>query len=461
MADPGRLGEVLPGLVTTTMVTVLMCATVFQRRSRHGFLDELETVRGEALTAPRGEVATAVAMADAAEAWDRLNGEGDEGPVWTGWPGDDDMDDDGDQAWTGPSPHPIRPSEMWHAGGGQGRLSAIGTGPDSSHDDPSVARASDSSTDASRSDGYEETQGTYPDPAHAAADGSRRRFARFRPVDQPGETTPSVDGPEVPLIPSTDGSGLLGGPVRRRTRSGRDRRPLPDARPLRAPSTEPEEHSPLVDAPLPPAAPPATAIIDLSAIIDLPAIRGAAAINDAPVMSDAEPTAARAAVVPPAPAEMLVTGLAQAVPEVRSELVVDDRSELAVGATVVRFGDGSRTSMAHGDDGPVVQVQQGSCWVTVLGDGPLVTVRAQLPQAEVVVAAGGRAFALVEPDGSAFAVVYAGTATLVGNGERISLQAGAMVLVSAAGAVQVDQATVEELAADPSVASNLELDATR
>lgn len=410
------------------MVTVVMCATVFQRRSRHGFLDELEMVRGEALTAPSGEVATAVAMADAAEARDRLNGEGDDGPVWAGWPGDDDMegddmDDDGDQAWTEPSPHPIRPSEMWHAGGGQGRLSAVGTDPDStSYDHSPVAEATDLPTDGSPSDEHDQTHGLDHDQAHVTADGSRRRFARFRPVDQPGETTPQVDGPEVPVIPSTDGSGLLGGPVRRRTRSGRDRRPLPDARPLRAPSTVPEEHSPLVDAPLPPAAPPATAIIDLSAIIAAPA---------------------------------------QAAPEARPELVIDDRSELAVGATVVRFGDGSRTSMAHGDEGPVVQVQQGWCWVTGVGDGPLVTVRAQLPQAEVVVGAGGRAFALVEPDGSAFVVLYAGMATLVASGDRTPLQPGAMVLLSADGAVQVDQASASELAADPLVASNLELDASR
>lgn len=450
-AAPGRWGGVLPGLVTTTMVTVLMFASVFQRRSRSGFLDELEMVRGEALTAPRGEVATAVAMADAAEAQDRLNGEGDDGLEWTGWPGGDEMDDDKDQIWTEPSPHPIRPHEMWHASGTQSQLSDVGDNASQDHED---LVAPDDVVDAPV---VEE----HPGVASPAADGSRRRFARFRPVDQPGVTTPRVDGPEVPVIPSVDGSGLLGGPVRRRTRSGRDRRPLPDARPLRAQRNESEDHSPLVDAPLPPAAAsavpafdpqptPQVAVIDLSTCDEHQVPR-------AQVEVDAEVGAevVRTPLVPPAAAEV------ETAPEPRADLVIDDRSELAVGSTVVRFGDGSRTSMAHGDEGPVVQVHEGWCWVTVLGDGPCVSVRVELPQAEVMVTAGGRALALVEPDGSVFVVVFAGTSGLSHHGDLKALDAGSMVLLSTDGTLQIDHAEADELAADPLVAHNLELDVSR
>jgi hypothetical protein len=401
------------------MATILLCASVFQRRSRSGFLDELETVRGEALTAPSGEVATAVAMADAAEAQDRLNGAGDDGLEWSGWPGEDDMDDDTDQIWTEPSPHPIRPHEMWHAGGGQSRLADIGGEARSDHDAARALRE----VEANPSCDTDEM-------SSSVGDGTQRRFARFRPVDgsdgldESERSAPSAGGPQVPTIPSSEGDGLLGGPVRRRTRSGRDRRPLPDGRPLRAHGTEPDDHSPLAEAPLPPAA-------------------AAAPVTTAPVPPTPKGDPAETKTAP------------------RTVLAIDDRSELAVGATVVRFGEGSRTSMDHGDDGPVVQIEQGWCWVTTLGEGSRVAVRARLAQTDLTVAAGGRALALVEPDRTAFVVIVAGSATLSRNGEFTELHGGSMVLLSADGAPQIDQAEAEELAADPLVARNLETDASR
>lgn len=458
----------LTGLVTTCMVTLLACASWYQRRTRHGWVDELDLVRGDALTAPGGEMATAVAIGEAIDARDRQrgvnaswdvrgttstgvdSGAGDELLRSTAEHGDTETSDsprtstddefgplDGEadtdaealfdsDIWTQPSPHPIRPSEMWHSAAGPSALFRDGVSLDPGH-------TTGSEVDASR---------------------NRRRFPRFRPVtpsspDAAGEIEArETAAPFTPEITDRSLGGMLSGAVARR-RTTRSRPSLTyTAGPLRArPQEGAQDRSPLPEARLGPLRPPRR-----------PVQQSPAGTGDTdPVSSGAMSSGAEAGAevtVEPEPASIVVPPGA---PVARS---LDERYEVALGSTVLRFNEGHRTSLCHLGDGPEVVVAHGWCWVTALGTGPIVPVRIGLPSAELVVAAGGRALAMVEDDGSAFLVVIEGSAQLVRTDEATSLSPGLIVLLANDGTLQVDQAERSEVEADPVVARNLGFDAT-
>jgi len=452
----------LPGLVMTCMVTLLACASWHLRRTRHGWVDELDLVRGDALTAPRREMATAVAIAEAIDARDRLDGKNtswavssipatgarasgpDHGNTEAVEAGDPEAGhDEGYQTdavaesifdndiWTQPSPHPIRPSEMWHPGVGSSALSRDGM-----PQDPALVAA-----------------------VEAQMDVNRRRFARFRPVSPPTAKateaweTGDVEAPEAPavvapVIPDPSSAAMLRGPVARRRRGDRARPSLADARgPLRAkPPAGPEERSPLPEARLGPAEPPRR-----------PVHPARTEAGDTEAVSPVGRSTERDADRTMAPEAAAATRHS----DVPAALMIDERYEVALGSTVLRFNEGHRTSLRHLADGPEVDVAHGWCWVTTLGAGSTVPVRIGLPSAELVVAAGAKALAMVDDDGSTFLVIVEGSANMVRSGEAAPLPSGLMVLLAADGALQVDQARRSEIEADPMVARNLALDATR
>lgn len=84
----------------TSLATAMMSAALFSRKSRAGWLDELDEIRGDALISPDGEVDVLV------EPVDSLAATGLDGPI--AWP------DPSELAEMAPAPHRVNPAEMWH-----------------------------------------------------------------------------------------------------------------------------------------------------------------------------------------------------------------------------------------------------------------------------------------------------------------------------------------------------------
>jgi hypothetical protein len=84
----------------TSLATAMMSAALFSRKSRAGWLDELDEIRGDALVAPDGEVDVLM------EPPDSLAATGLDGPI--SWQDPSDLDD------LAPAPHRENPAEMWH-----------------------------------------------------------------------------------------------------------------------------------------------------------------------------------------------------------------------------------------------------------------------------------------------------------------------------------------------------------
>ncbi len=84
----------------TSLATAFMSAALFSRRSRDGWLDELDEIRGAALVAPEGEVDVLM------EPVESLAATGLEGTITWGDPSAlEDLT---------PAPHRVNPAEMWH-----------------------------------------------------------------------------------------------------------------------------------------------------------------------------------------------------------------------------------------------------------------------------------------------------------------------------------------------------------
>lgn len=232
----------LPGLITLSVATITMSSALFTRRSRSGWLDELDGIRGDALTDPRGEVDGAMAAFEAlaneevaveGSGLDERGGEppsvvtdGPEPPEQTSPlaemeaplpppPPDADRstlpppprptsgtaDEPGPaepapaHPRVTPSPHPVRPHEMWHPE--VLPTAPLASGPVSEHRGAEHA-PSDSSPTSNEVNGHGEPDAT---PA-------RFRFARLRAV-LPGSGDGDLDGRSAPASDSEAHPSLL------------------------------------------------------------------------------------------------------------------------------------------------------------------------------------------------------------------------------------------------------------
>jgi hypothetical protein len=350
-----------------------------------------------------------------------------------------------DQLWAQPAPHPMRPSEMWHPA----ELDAT------SMDDEAWALGAELATQLV--DGAPETPVAVPaevDQAPEAAEAAEP--AESLPVTpevsshleaqllaaadvtvlEPAAAAPASPGPAA-LAPGPSASWtepLATAPVGRRHR--RDRPVLPGAAPTAdagvveaLPSRG--ERSPLPEAPLPPAAVPVA-----------PAAIAPAAIAPA------------ASVVPETPE----VASAVAEPGEPGELALAPDGLLGVDGTIVRIGGARRAAAASSGDRTTVALDEGWCWVAP-GEGMAAAVVIDLSTVELTVEPGATALAVAEVDGSCFIVLADGHGQLRRGDESGALGRGAIVMVDPAGWAQIDQATDEEIVADPIVAENLAADA--
>jgi hypothetical protein len=374
-----------------------------------------------------------------------------------------------DQMWAQPAPHPIRPSEMWHP-----------------------AELEPMPLDE------------LPPMAPAASAAPAAPVAPVAPVHEIDHAAPEVLSPaasvsaaaspaasslEADLMARADltvadpwSEPLPTPPVGRRNR--RDRPTLPTssavaevgvqalAEPRPATEAGPgfggDDRSPLPEAPLPPAAPIAAPAAPVAApaapVADAPA-------EDVAVVADPEPTVAAAPVeevvevakiTEVAPAEVAEPA-AEAAPESApsvdgSPLEVGIDGMVPVSGTIVRIGGAGQALAAQTPAHAVIALAEGWCWVSP-AEGEATTVVVDLGTVELTITAGATALAVAEPDGSRFIAVADGAGRLRRGDQTGPVTRGAIVMVDPQGVAQIDQATDQELQADPIVAENLALDA--
>lgn len=408
-----------------------MSAALFTRRSRSGWFDELDGIRGDALAQPNGEVATAMSDAPALAEIDRdtsplallearllpaatrplaavraahLRSAPTSAPapspppslvtsadrpappppaglrplrlVAVDVPASDPsaVPEAAAPVWmpptmpaTRPAPHPVRPQEMWHP--------AVVAGPPPSIEMPPAA----------------EEQIDRADLDGAGTDGemrlSRFRFARLRPVlSGPGPRRAGDEG----VVPPID----------------RDLLEIADQLPAGT-GTWPAETSP---------SPPT----DLRSEVE----------------PDPEPV------------------------QVRHRLHLGDDRSVGVDGGHLRLADHADCEI-HGDvDGVELELVDGWCWST-LSRAAATPVVVTMPVGRLTVPPGATALTVVEADHTIFVVVVSGEAALEHAGGRVRLGPGVMALVPLGCKPQVDVASADEVRADPLVASNLRLDADR
>lgn len=477
----------VPGLLITSVVTAVMSAALFTRRSRTGWLDELADIRGGALSEPDGEVDRAMADGQGGDAGsdDDRHRRDQHGP-------DTSAGDWGAPAPTGspstpdepatPAPHPLRPHEVWHAHAGLG---------DGHRERPGVEE---------RIAG-EDIQDDRDEPGDTVP---RFRFARLRPVgddlhreasapaagatggtteapaaagfgdlflhDHPSaDTVGAADPGAAPLVPLTverSTNGLIDGPVRRGRRRGRRTGIEAPTDPWQAlgldgPEQAGAELDPGRDTTATGEAATAPHLAASDAVADEPAdcvptptdaaagadtpAEPASSVDDPtdPVSNDAPATEAAPATVAAEPSA-----------PVPVDLGAGPDGVLATAGTI-RLDLGGQAEATRSADGTVsVDVGRGWCW-TVAADPVCVTT----PGGSLSVPPATTALSVVESDGSTFLVVIDGEAVLVRPGGRLRLRAGAMVLTPPDGEPQVDVASEAEIAGDPLVARNRALDA--
>ncbi len=491
-------------LITSTAVS-LMAAALFTRRSRSGFLGELDAVRYQALLGPDGEVAEAMGAPDptprAADTSPLAELEAPMPPATvipplTFAPGQDLTAPPAAAApAAAPSaptdelpapthvlpapvdlavpvvpgaPHPTRPQEIWHP--------PVGPAP------VDGAAADGLAVDTRAVDGRAvDGPATEGEPVAEPAPGStppRSRFARLLGMGGSEPEAGDHDGP----------TGAAGDAV--------------GASEVATPADQVEELLALFDRPpveLPDGSPvqPWTPVLGSSvgALTAEPVGRHAdegeppwAELDrlaaDAPVPEpepvDAEPPwAERDRTAPAVPLAYLEVDDAVpppwlAIPEGPVAVPASEGPIEGAGPELLPLaGDGTVSTrgghlrlaphLGHDPrrtaDAVVLDVATGWCWTALGADAE--PVRLVLPTGTVDVPAGTTALTVLEPDGSSFVVVVAGEAALAHPGGRLRLRGGAMALVPVGREPQVDVASVTELASDPLVAHNLALDAAR
>lgn len=247
----------------------------------------------------------------------------------------------------------------------------------------------------------------------------------------------------------------------RRPRPDRPRASLPLA-PIRSRDLrEPEERSPLPEAPLPPAAPPARHL-DLGEALAAPAPwAGEPEVEVEPAVE--RPTD----VVPVGALDTHRSGLPEPLPVTEAQPLpprLIERSttgELDVDAPIVRLSEDAEAGTTGTFEGVDVTLAEGWCWVAPEAGRIALPVRIHIPTATLTFGDGSSGLAVVEADGTTFLVVAAGTADLSRGADRLSLVTGSMVLLPHDGRPQIDRAGEDEITADPIVARNRALDASR
>ncbi len=493
----------------------MMSAALFTRRSRSGWLDELDGLRDDALAQPTGEVSMAMAGAPPVAETDHdtspltvleaplppaatrsASPERDE-PSESPMPSADPppsaalppaglrplrlvavatsasapepdpspAPEPSGPVWvpptvpaatrpaTRPAPHPVRPQEMWHPG-----VVAVPPPPVVT---PPVAD--------------EQIHPADLDGAGADGDGSssRFRFARLRPVlsgpgpRRAGDAAEKVDADEATTdVADTDADveppySLLEDLL------------APYGAPPVEEDTGPVGHGSAPLVPMVAAGANRTLITgpvirrterddefirrrDLQATLESDRVAGHRPAGDEGPSTDGEvaENADLSAWVDPA-----TDTDPEPIPARRRLSIADDRT-VAVDGGHLRLADHAECEIHGHADGVEVELLDGWCW-TAVGLDAATAVVVTLPVGRLTVPPGATALAVVEVDRTGFVVVVAGEAALEHSGGRVRLRPCAMVLVPLGCNPQVDVASRDEIQADPLVSRNQSLDAQR
>ncbi|MCB0971145.1 MAG: hypothetical protein KDA97_06460 [Acidimicrobiales bacterium] len=417
---------------------------------------------------------------------------------------------EGEQLWVQPSPHPIRPSEMWHPV----EMSSPSLG------DPSLDPALEERVSSAELD-----QGTSAVPPFEFQEMTAALEAELVAA---ADVTVVGEASREATLPIAGGDGpLVGAPVGRRNRRDRptlptsptagpaatpapvhDLPPVQDLPPIQdvpAAHQAPPVHdapaardlpplgdrgdtSPLPSEPLPPAALPSpesrlplapreepvpapaagpalpTALAPAVEAPEAPAPAPTSTVEDGPRLFSRPPTPAALAPTPEATAPALTpepaaqAALAPTPEPAPRPMVVGPDGMVDVPGTIVRVRSEAEVAVAATGDLVELAIDRGWAWVSP-GDGSPTAVRIELPNASVRVAPGATALAVAEVDGSAFVVVADGAVDLERTDAAGPLARGALAMVDESGAVGLDHATDAEIEADPIVSENLALDA--
>lgn len=378
----------------TSLATAMMSAALFSRKSRTGWLDELDGIRGDALVSPDGEVDVLM------EPVHSLAATGLDGPI--DWRSASEIDDLGPAPVDlAPAPHRANPAEMWHPDvvvpPSDDDQRELPDEPEEVVDPEELQLPSGRPTGFrfstfSTADGLQVDDGlTIPAPVGEPVIDDEAAWSPRSIALPPGETLAMGEPLPITFVPEggTGFEDLVTEPVGRR-------QPTPEATPAR---------------PL--------------------RVLGGAARSP---LDELVPAAAP---------------LAQPVP-------VDDDGTVVLRAGILRLGPGVRSEVRH-DSGRIrVELPTAWCWATLGHESEPVTI--SLPSGTLALDPGTTALVTVEDDSSAFVAVASGHAVLVEASGSTPLPAPSLALAPVGGPAQVDLASAAEIEADPLVARNRELD---
>ena len=266
----------------------------------------------------------------------------------------------------------------------------------------------------------------------------------------------------VIVEPVAPAGSLVNGPVGRRVRRDRPaERPKASLPPPEAqqPRADRGEQSPLPTPVLQPAALPTRS--NRLPGLDLP-VTPSSVVSPRPAPTTAtpvapEPVAPAASAEPAEPSPVAPAAPAPAAPA-PVDIAIGEDGLVATPGTIVRIGGDRRARALGSPAGVVIALEEGWCWASP-GEGAAAALRIDVAAGSLTVEPGATALAVVEADGSAFVVVAAGSAHLERGGDGAVIGRGTIVMIDPSGAAQTDAATDAEIEADPIVAENLALDA--
>ena len=417
----------LPILLTLVGVPV----AVFGRRNKDEWLGELESMRDDAsgpgsevgaVTGPTSDADDLTASASRAEGVDESPAPAQATPLDQAMIDLTDASTPGSRRAPRPAPNRERPSELWHA---PIEIGVAGMSPELASEERVVPA---------------ELVG----PAPAGGDGGTALFDLTPPASSSGQPVDLPADPHVDVVSARD---LLDDPSgedptdRSVVAKGRLRPPIdifdvaqpvaPEAEPLTPTALEPSspahgdgdqtgpesETSKLVDGPV--GRRPSRAVASRS-------LFG----GGAPL-----PAAQR-------PEEELVE--------------LSDAGELVDHRGTIRVSERVRPEIVRSASDDSLTLDSGWCWIFRANAVP--PARVSLTQGTLVVPGTTRVLAVVEADGSTFVSVVAGTAHLEHSSGLVPLPTGSIAHLGDDGALTVDSASAEEMAADALLTRNLQMD---
>jgi hypothetical protein len=135
------------------------------------------------------------------------------------------------------------------------------------------------------------------------------------------------------------------------------------------------------------------------------------------------------------------------------------QGELEVVAPIVRLAPEAKASAATGSHGHEVILDEGWCWVAPIPSlGGSAPVAIGCGSTILSLATDANALVVVESDRSLFVLLIAGQANLTYGYESAELNAGSMVMLAPGGTPDIGSASDDEIASDPIVALNRDLD---